>query len=549
MSMSTPYAPIALFVYARPDHTARTLTALAANELAAESELFIFSDAARSEKDQIRVDQVRQLAHACQGFKAVHVVERPNNFGLAKSITEGVTALTKAHGRVIVLEDDLVTGPAFLHYMNAGLDRYATDERVMQIGGYNHSSEHEGEADTCFLPLTTSWGWATWERAWAHWPHQNGMFEKLERSRALRKQFDLNGAYPYFQMLLDQRAGKNNSWAIRWYLVVFSRSGLSLFPRRSLVSNIGFDGSGEHCGDTTPGSSTTLNFYPQTFPTNVGVASTDLSMLVNHLKSLQASPLRRAFNAAKQLVPLRARQTVRSLARRLVYQSMVGKLAMRGTRRARGLIYRIRLQEGTVVSSQAQLLGMQHIRLGRNTIVGDRCWLNVNDRQTGLIGIDIGNNCFIGRDNFLSSGKRITIGDYALTAKDCQFIGSTHIYSDPTMPYLATGTSGSDEIRVGANCFFGVGVTVLGHVTIGHGCIIGAGATVTCDIPPFSLVVGSPARVIKRFDFASHQWVRVDQFQTEHLIPAEPEYLQSLRARHPKLDMPTIAALRSEGEL
>ena len=293
-------APIALFVYARPDHTRITLEALAKNELADASDLYIYCDAARSEGNFERVAAVRDIARKCVGFRTVNVIERAVNFGLAKSITDGVDTLTIKHGRVIVVEDDLVTGPGFIKFMNESLDRYADDQRVMQIAGYNHSGEKDGANDSFFLPITTSWGWATWARAWVKWHQQDGLFEDLSASRALRQKFDLDGAYPYYQMLIDQRAGKNNSWAIRWYLVVFSLGGLTLFPRRSLVQNVGFDGSGEHCGTDQAQAVADVSFRPITFPQEVSVRPSDLADTIENLRRLQPSSIQQLVSRLRK---------------------------------------------------------------------------------------------------------------------------------------------------------------------------------------------------------------------------------------------------------
>ena len=107
-------APILLFVYNRPAHAKRAIEALLHNTLAAESELFIYSDAARSPEDCKSVNEVRSFIHSVNGFKKVHIIEREKNYGLARSIIDGVTTQVNAYGRTIVLEDDLVTAPYFL---------------------------------------------------------------------------------------------------------------------------------------------------------------------------------------------------------------------------------------------------------------------------------------------------------------------------------------------------------------------------------------------------------------------------------------------------
>ena len=242
-------APIALFVYNRPWHTQQTVEALKKNELSKESDLFIFSDGAKTAVDAENVRRVRDYINTIDGFRSVTVEKKERNYGLANSIIGGVTTLCDKFRKVIVIEDDLVVSRYFLEYMNAALKRYEQDEKVMQISGHMFPVEIASEHDALFLPFTTSWGWATWKRAWDQFdPTMNG-YEKLRKSKMLRRKFDLDGSYAYFKMLELQVKGKIDSWAIRWYLSVFMLDGLTLFPVKTLVNNIGFDGSGTHCGE------------------------------------------------------------------------------------------------------------------------------------------------------------------------------------------------------------------------------------------------------------------------------------------------------------
>jgi hypothetical protein len=242
-------APIALFVYNRPWHTQQTLEALAGNELAAVSELLVFSDAPRGERDIATVQEVRRLVRRIDGFKSVNVVERSSNLGLAGSIIDGVTAVCGQHGRVIVLEDDLITAPWFLRYMNDALSLYAADDAVGSIHGYWYPV-HRPLPATFFLRGASCWGWATWSRAWQLFDADGSrLLSELQRRR-LSRQFDLDGAIAYTRMLRQQIAGISDSWAIRWHAAMFLAGKLQLSPATSLVRNIGFDGSGRHSGQS-----------------------------------------------------------------------------------------------------------------------------------------------------------------------------------------------------------------------------------------------------------------------------------------------------------
>ena len=245
--MTNTYAPILLFVYNRPEHVRRNIQALLKNELAAESELFIYSDAAKDETSQTAVKEVRAFIRSIQGFKKITITERAENWGLARSIIDGVTTLINRYGRVIVLEDDLVVAPHFLQFMNDALETYRDEERVGHIQACDFTHD-PSLPDTFLIKWTGSWGWGTWDRAWKHFNADGkALLTELE-SRKLTYTFDFNGKYGYTRMLRRQIEGKNNSWAIRWNASLFLKDILSLNVGKSLVQNEGFDGSGTNCG-------------------------------------------------------------------------------------------------------------------------------------------------------------------------------------------------------------------------------------------------------------------------------------------------------------
>jgi len=245
--MNKNIAPILVYAYNRPEHLQRCITSLRANALATDSELYVFSDAARSEANREAVAEVRRYIRTVTGFKELHIVEREENWGLARSIIDGVSRTLQHCDRVIVVEDDLVLAPYFLQFMNDALETYKDEERVGHIQACDFTNDPT-LPETFLIKWTGSWGWATWARAWKHFnPDGQELLEQLERRR-LTKQFDFNGAYGYTRMLRRQIEGKNNSWAIRWNASLFLADMLSLNVGRSLVQNNGFDGSGTNCG-------------------------------------------------------------------------------------------------------------------------------------------------------------------------------------------------------------------------------------------------------------------------------------------------------------
>lgn len=238
-------APIALFVYNRPEHTRRTLSYLQKNLLAEESRLYIFSDGPKTDADRAKVEEVRQMVKEVSGFKSVRVITREENLGLANAIISGVTKLVNEYDKLIVFEDDLLSSPYTLQYFNEALNRYAGEERVMHIGAYMYDLPDKNLPETFFYRAATSWGWATWARAWKDFePDVDKLMQQFDKQKINR--FAIEGSMNFWKQMQQFKAGKNNSWAIRWYASIFLKGGLTLNPSHSLIHNIGHDGSGVH---------------------------------------------------------------------------------------------------------------------------------------------------------------------------------------------------------------------------------------------------------------------------------------------------------------
>ncbi len=242
--------PIVLFVYARLDHARKTVDSLLCNHGVENYDLIVYSDAARTEDKVDDVARVREFLTTITGFRSVSINYRSKNYGLAKSIIDGVTEVLTHYEQVIVIEDDLVTSPYFLKYMHDALERYVDDDRVISVHGYVYPVKQK-LPDAFFLRGADCWGWATWRRGWALFnPDGFQLLTELKRLKLINN-FNFDGAYPYSEMLESQIKGANDSWAIRWYASAFLADKLTLYPGISLVKNIGHDDSGTHCGVDT----------------------------------------------------------------------------------------------------------------------------------------------------------------------------------------------------------------------------------------------------------------------------------------------------------
>jgi hypothetical protein len=244
-------SPIVLFVYNRPWHTQQTVEALKKNHLAAQSHLIVFADGVKTPEASKSVEGVRQYIHAIEGFSKVTVIESEKNLGLAQSIISGVTEVVKQYDKIIVLEDDLLTSPYFLQFMNNALEYYKGDDNVLSIGGYTYPQKlfplsDFYQHDVYFSSRSCSWGWATWKGKWelADWNVTD--FDILKKSRKKQKSFNQAGDDMY-DMLEKQMSGNLDSWSIRWDYTHFQKEAVCVYPSHSLVNNIGHDGSGVHC--------------------------------------------------------------------------------------------------------------------------------------------------------------------------------------------------------------------------------------------------------------------------------------------------------------
>ncbi len=249
-------APIVLFVFNRPEHTLKTLESLFQNDLADKSILYIFADGPPtnttfSEREKIK--KTGEVLKKKKWCKEVIINESDKNKGLANSILSGVSEIVNKYGKVIVLEDDLVLTKGFLKYMNEALTLYENENEVMQISGnlLPIFTEDVLNSESFFLKDLSCWGWATWKRAWDHLETDPQiLMERIDSLPEGKKRFNLDCSYDFYNDLYENLIGSKKTWAIKWQASVFLKNGLILFPHKSLVTNIGNDGSGVHKGFT-----------------------------------------------------------------------------------------------------------------------------------------------------------------------------------------------------------------------------------------------------------------------------------------------------------
>lgn len=249
------FSPVIIFVYKRVDHLKKTINSLSKNKLSKKTDLYIFSDGPKFNCELRDVDKVRNFCTKINGFKSVTVFKRKENIGLSRNVVQGVTKILKQKKNAIFLEDDMQCDKYFLDYMNFYLKKFKNENKIACIHGYNYPIKKSKKIPShFFIKGADCWGWATWSNRWKIY-NDNGKYlaEKIKKTKLI-KEFNFNNTFNYYQMLLNCINRKNDSWAIKWYASAFLKNKLSLYPKHSLINNIGMDGTGRH-------SSTTNVFY------------------------------------------------------------------------------------------------------------------------------------------------------------------------------------------------------------------------------------------------------------------------------------------------
>lgn len=297
-------SPIVLFVYNRLEHTKKTIEALKNNNLAINSELFIFSDAPKNEDATKLVMDVREYIKTITGFKKITIITREKNFGLANSIITGVTEIIKNYGKIIVLEDDIIISPVFLEYMNLMLNKYINNKNIYSVTGYNHPPAlmkipSNYSFDIYFCNRACSWSWGTWNDRWSTVDWQISDYDDFKNNKKMIKLFNSSGN-DKVKMLEKQMSNKIDSWAIRWDYHHFKNDAFCVYPVKSYINNIGNDLSGVHSGKTDKYNNNVLNskmnlIYPDKIVLNSNI-------LNNFKKVYKISILKILINKTKKIL-------------------------------------------------------------------------------------------------------------------------------------------------------------------------------------------------------------------------------------------------------
>lgn len=450
-------APIALFVYNRPWHTLETLKALTANHLAKESELFVFADGPKENatpEEIAKIKEVRRLVKEKLWCKAVTMYASDINKGLANSIIDGVTKIVNEFGKVIVLEDDIITSVDFLSNLNNALDIWEKDEKIFHIAAYMWPLP-EGYSKIFVTRVSFCWGWATWRRAWRFLLTNTENILNYVNATNSQDLFNFSKSLMMYDQLRSNANGLLKTWAVKWYATLFLFDGLVINFNKSLVKNIGFDGSGENC-------SISNIEYSNLYDNNLSKIDFDEPTF----EEMKFNNFRNSFYETKW--------------KRMLRKFLVRKREF------------VHIDRSCHIADNAKI----EIRYGGKIVINR----NTEVLEGVLIftyggTVWIGENCSINPYTIIYGHGNIKIGNSVLIAGHCMIIPSNHNFKDKSQTIMNQGNTSKgivieDDVWIAHSC------SILDGVTIGKGAVVAAGSVVNKSVPSYSIVGGVPARII-----------------------------------------------------
>lgn len=471
-------APVVITAFKRSWHLEQNLLALSKNLLARETELYIYCDGPKKgEDDEIKseIKKVVSIARGVDWCKKLNVIVSDTNLGLLRSFEKAISEVIGIHGKVIVLEEDQVTSPGFLVYMNEALELYENDDGVMCISGYMYPADYRTTQTSFFLNVQTCPGWATWSRAWKNYisdVESHVSFFASDKRKI--RDFDLGGYAYWHRQLIRNVDFPGFSFAVRWYSSCYRNGGLTLFPNGSLVRNIGLDGTGEHCGVS--------DMYDVHLVDSINLRREEIVESKHIRKSVGLFyEKHHKFSIFEKLKNYKT-WVLRKIGIKISGNILLGSIP---------ILSRLKWNEtqNNFVGTNCKVESSTYMR---NTQIGDYSYLG-KGCSLSLVTVgkfcSIGPNCLIGWGIHPINGVSTSPMFYSLNRQN----GITLSYNNKIIE--------RKKITIGNDVFIGANVTVLDGVTIGDGAVVGAGCVVSKDVPPYSVVVGSPMQVLRyRFD-------------------------------------------------
>lgn len=303
ISKDTNYAPVILVAYNRDAHFNMTIEALSLNKDAENTILYCYIDGPENPDDSIAQEKIIDtLNEHKKYFKQVEIILRESNYGLARNISEAVTQTIEEHGKVIVLEDDIVTSKSFIKFMNDALQFYESNKKIWHICAHSEINFEERKNEIYTWKVMNCWGWATWKNRWQYFEKNP---EQLinDFSEDMIKDFDLDGSGNFWYQVVANASKRIDTWAIFWYATIFKNNGFCVNPYFSHAKNIGLDGSGAHCDfDIDRMKAQTLNHNGRFIGNHEIIEDTDLTSLIRNIYLTRRKPstyIKKAYRSSE----------------------------------------------------------------------------------------------------------------------------------------------------------------------------------------------------------------------------------------------------------
>lgn len=301
-------APVMITTYSRITHLQRTIEALLKNDLAEETTVFVYVDGPRP-GDEEKIEAVKRYLATVSGFAAFHVIARQQNMGAHENAKSANYEVLDQFGKIIRMEDDIVTAPGYLRFMNLALDKYGVDNKVFSISAYcppiNIPTDYQ--YDVFFIRRFHGWGCGIWrDRLDSFYqPITAEEFERFAANKDLSQAFTQSGGKDMLAMLKAVAYGKLNAGDVVGMYIQFIKDQYTLYPTRSLVQNIGMDGSGVHCDVTdyfdVPLSSKASFHFPDHLIVDQRIVDSNREYWNYRNKKIHPGIFRRVINKLKRV--------------------------------------------------------------------------------------------------------------------------------------------------------------------------------------------------------------------------------------------------------
>lgn len=238
-------APILFLVFNRPDATRLVFGAI---RRAKPNRLYVAADGARSDRpgEAEKVEEVKQIVGAVDWPCEVKNLYRDTNKGCKQAVSEAISWFFENEEMGIILEDDCLPEPTFFEFCNTLLERYRHDDRIMAICGTNLANTDQIEDSYYFSGIPHIWGWASWSRVWQEYDVEMRDIEQVCSSIAVKSHFSKRIWQYWKRFFREVQGGLVNTWDVQFSYLAIKSGRLSIFPKRNLISNIGFGADATH---------------------------------------------------------------------------------------------------------------------------------------------------------------------------------------------------------------------------------------------------------------------------------------------------------------